>query len=80
MATEDADPIQPKDPAVAGDWEALRTLSDKPVEDDASDQLGFAAYADALAELLDHPDTDTPLTVAISAPWGSRQDFSGKAR
>lgn len=39
--------------------EALRTLSDKPLEDDADDRLGFAAYADALAELLDHPDTDT---------------------
>jgi hypothetical protein len=51
--------------------EALRTLSDKPLEDDADDRLGFAAYADALAELLDHPDTDTPLTIAISAQWGA---------
>jgi hypothetical protein len=51
--------------------EALRTLSDKPLEDDADDQLGFAAYADALAELLDHPATDTPLTIAISAQWGA---------
>jgi hypothetical protein len=46
-------------------------LSDKPLEDDADDRLGFAAYADALAELLDHPDTDTPLTIAISAQWGA---------
>jgi hypothetical protein len=51
--------------------EALRTLSDKPLEDDTSDRLDFAAYADALAELLDHPDTDTPLTIAISAQWGA---------
>jgi hypothetical protein len=51
--------------------EALRTLSDKPLEDDAGDRLDFVAYADALAELLDHPDTDTPLTIAISAQWGA---------
>jgi hypothetical protein len=51
--------------------EALRTLSDKPLTDDADDRLGFAGYADALAELLDHPDTDTPLTIAISAQWGA---------
>jgi hypothetical protein len=50
---------------------ALRTLSDQPLDDDADDRLGFAGYADALAELLDHPDTDTPLTIAISAPWGA---------
>jgi predicted KAP-like P-loop ATPase len=51
--------------------EALRTLSDKPLEDDADDRLDFVAYADALAELLDHPATDTPLTIAISAQWGA---------
>src|SRR6266536_2473765 len=51
--------------------EALRTLSDKPIEDDADDRLDFIAYAEALAELLDHPDTDTPLTIAISAQWGA---------
>jgi hypothetical protein len=50
---------------------ALRTLSDRPLTDDADDRLGFAGYADALAELLDHPDTDTPLTIAISAQWGA---------
>jgi hypothetical protein len=49
---------------------ALRTLSDKPLTDDASDRLGFAGYADALTELLDRPDTDTPLTIAISARNG----------
>lgn len=50
---------------------ALRTLSDRPLTDDDDDRLGFAGYADALAELLDHPDTDTPLTIAISAQWGA---------
>jgi hypothetical protein len=49
----------------------LRILADKPIRHDSSDQLGFGAYADALAELIDHPDTDTPLTIAISAEWGA---------
>jgi hypothetical protein len=46
-------------------------LADVPLSGDSGDRLGFAAYADALAGLLDHPDTDTPLTVSISAAWGS---------
>jgi hypothetical protein len=50
---------------------ALGMLTDRPIEDDAADRLGFGAYADALTELLDHPETDTPLTIAISAPWGA---------
>jgi hypothetical protein len=32
--------------------------------------LGFAAYADALAGLLEDPATSTPLSVAITGPWG----------
>jgi hypothetical protein len=50
---------------------SLVMLADAPLTDDAQDRLGFPAYADALAGLLDHPDTDTPLTIAISAPWGA---------
>ena len=49
----------------------LGMLTDRPIEDDAADRLGFGAYADALTELLDHPETDTPLTIAITAPWGA---------
>jgi hypothetical protein len=49
----------------------LRTVSDRPIFDAAADYLGFGAYAEALAELIDDPKTATPLTVAISAPWGS---------
>jgi hypothetical protein len=55
----------------SADNRALRILADKPIQDDSSDQLGFGAYADALADLIDHPDTDTPLTIAISAEWGA---------
>src|ERR1022692_870134 len=49
----------------------LTIFADTPLTNDQNDRLGFAAYADALAGLLDHPDTDTPLTIAISAEWGA---------
>jgi hypothetical protein len=49
----------------------VRLLSDTPLDDDAGDVLGFDALADALAELIDSERTATPLTVAISAPWGA---------
>jgi hypothetical protein len=46
-------------------------LSDRPQTGEEPDYLGFRAYADALAELIDNPRTDTPLTIAISAEWGA---------
>jgi KAP family P-loop domain len=46
-------------------------LADTPIERDEDDRLGFGPLADALAELIDNPNTYTPLTVAISAPWGA---------
>ena len=49
----------------------LFALSDLPLEDDAGDLLGFKPFADALAGLVDHPKTNTPLCIAINAPWGS---------
>jgi KAP family P-loop domain len=53
--------------------------ADKPLEyhpddkekDKDKDSLGFGAYADALAMLIDQKDTSTPLTLAINGPWGS---------
>ncbi len=50
---------------------ALSALSDLPVDRHDADGLAFAPYAEALAGLLDHPDTGTPLTLAINAPWGA---------
>lgn len=50
---------------------ALTMLADTPLADDDKDRLGFAAYADALALLVDQPETDTPLTLAISGEWGA---------
>jgi hypothetical protein len=35
------------------------------------DQLGYASYADAIAEFIQHPDTRPPLTIGIKAPWGA---------
>jgi len=53
--------------APGGRW----LYSDKPLEPPDTDSLGFGAYADALALLMDWKATNTPLTVAINGPWGS---------
>ena len=50
---------------------SLRMLADRPLVDESEDRLGFVVYAQALAELIDHPGTHTPLTIALSAPWGA---------
>ncbi len=56
-------------PANKFSW--FQLLADTPIAQDEQDRLGFTAYADALAGLLDDPATSTPLTVAITGPWGS---------
>ncbi len=50
---------------------SLRMLADAPLDNDTADRLGFKAYARALAGLINSPDTSTPLTLAINAPWGA---------
>jgi hypothetical protein len=50
---------------------SLRMLADRPLDDESEDRLDFDDYAEAIAELIDHPDTLTPLTIALSAPWGA---------
>src|SRR5258708_7784283 len=49
----------------------LRTHADSPVADIRADAFGFLPYADAFALLINDKETATPLTVAISGPWGS---------
>jgi hypothetical protein len=49
----------------------LRIWADRPVADPSEDHFGFVQYADALALLVNDRDTSTPLTVAISGPWGA---------
>ena len=49
----------------------LTMLADVPLADSTTDRLDFLAYADALCGLIDNPRTPTPLTIAVSAPWGA---------
>jgi hypothetical protein len=49
----------------------LRMLADAPIDDERFDLLGHRDYAAALAFVIDHPETGTPLTIAINAPWGA---------
>jgi predicted KAP-like P-loop ATPase len=55
----------------ASGYPELQILTDRPLIRDNDDYLGFGPYADALALILDNPETYTPLTLAISAPWGA---------
>jgi hypothetical protein len=59
------------DMAVNAEGGHLRTWSDQPVADPGEDRFGFLPYADAFALLINDRATSTPLTVAISGPWGS---------
>ena len=52
-------------------------LADAPLRDPALDRFGFVAFADALALIIDHERTATPLTVAVSAPWGGGKSSVG---
>ena len=56
--------------ASAGEF-PLRTLADAPVDNDAADRFGYGDIADGLARLIDGEQTATPLTIALSAPWGA---------
>ncbi|HEX2021806.1 MAG TPA: P-loop NTPase fold protein [Candidatus Thermoplasmatota archaeon] len=46
-------------------------VSDAPIQKSAQDRLDFGAYAEALAGLIHNPETGTPLTIAVNAPWGA---------
>jgi predicted KAP-like P-loop ATPase len=35
------------------------------------DQIGFAPYAEAIADFLSHPGTQPPLTLSIEGEWGA---------
>jgi hypothetical protein len=53
------------------DRDQVNLFSDEPIVDAASDYFGFAAFAIALAGIIDNEKTATPLTIALSAPWGA---------
>ena len=46
-------------------------MSDQPISKDEEDYLGYTFYADALVALIMDSRTETPLTIALSGPWGS---------
>ena len=73
-------PSRPLSFAVAGVRRrpSLQMLADRPLGDEKHDSFGFRAYATALAELIDNPKTATPLTIAISAPWGAGKTSLGR--
>ncbi len=49
---------------------AIKAISDKPIDDQAKDLLNYNVYAKALADFIMLRKTNTPLTLAIDAPWG----------
>jgi KAP family P-loop domain len=49
----------------------LQMLADAPVDDDLTDRFGYRDIADGLARLIEGEETATPLTIAVSAPWGA---------
>ncbi len=63
---------KPEGPIESSDSETRpEVLSDEAIVSAAEDQLGFGRYARALYALIDGQRTQTPLTFAIHAPWGS---------
>ncbi len=73
--TSTSSPSEMRHPAQpSGRW----LYADKPLEPGDGDPLGFSAYADALALLMDWKDTSTPLTIAINGPWGSGKTSMAK--
>lgn len=53
-------------------------VADRPIASADDDLLGFRAYANAIAAVLDHPETTTPMTFAIHAPWGAGKSSLGR--
>jgi KAP family P-loop domain len=54
------------------------SLGDLPIGEVADDKLDFKDYAAALANLIDNPVTETPLTLAVHAAWGVGKSSLGK--
>ena len=52
-------------------------VADTPLDDPTLDRFGFAEFAHALCLIVDDTDTATPLTIAVSAPWGGGKSSLG---
>jgi KAP family P-loop domain len=65
-------PSEAETPRVAhGRLARRRLLSDTPLRDKNLDYFDYGTYAEALADVIESEGTDTPLTIAVSAPWGA---------
>jgi hypothetical protein len=62
---------EPVGPAAISTTVQAFAVPDQPIRSVADDRLNFRVYADAIAALVDNPQTETPLTLAINAPWGA---------
>lgn len=52
------------------DARPAKAASDQHLTDKSQDRIGFKVYAEALSAFIASPDTATPLTIGIDAPWG----------
>src|SRR5437899_3439310 len=66
-----AEPADPSSESAASSGFRLQMLADAPVDDDLTDRFGYGDIADGLARLIEGEETATPLTIAVSAPWGA---------
>jgi hypothetical protein len=57
---------------------SLRMLADVALADDLADKLGFKPFADAIAGIVDSPNTSTPLVMAVNARWGAGKTSLGQ--
>jgi hypothetical protein len=66
-----ADRLSQAPPAENTAHVAVRLRSDSPITSRAHDYFGYAAHADAVAEIIDAEHTGTPLTIAVTGAWGA---------
>ena len=64
-------------PIEAAPERRVSLVDDTPLHDPALDRFGFAEFARALALIIDDDKTATPLTIAVSAPWGGGKSSLG---
>ncbi|MDW3192480.1 MAG: P-loop NTPase fold protein [Cytophagales bacterium] len=55
----------------------IQMVADRPIDDVSNDKLDFKTFSNALAGIIDSPNTTTPLTLVINAPWGAGKSSLG---
>jgi hypothetical protein len=74
MTAATTSPSQTQDPSTG---RRVPLVTDAPLDDPALDRFGFAEFAHALTLIVDDDGTSTPLTIAVSAPWGGGKSSLG---